>query len=32
MTDTRSGITNDPTRADNLEYIVHLIQRVITVS
>jgi Type ISP C-terminal specificity domain len=31
-TDKRSGITNDPNRADDPEYIVHLIGRVITVS
>ena len=31
-TDTRSGITNDPNRADDPEYIVRLIGQVITVS
>jgi predicted helicase len=31
-TDKRSGIINDPNRADEPEYIVNLIQRVITVS
>ena len=31
-TDKRSGITNDPNRADDLEYIVRLIGQVITVS
>lgn len=31
-TDTRSGITNDPNRADEPDYIVNLIQRVATVS
>ncbi len=31
-TDKRSGIVNDPNRADEPEYIVNLIQRVITVS
>ena len=31
-TDKRSGITNDPNRADDPEYIVRLIGKVITVS
>jgi hypothetical protein len=31
-TDKRSGIVNDPNRADDPEYIVRLIQQVITVS
>ena len=31
-TDTRSGITNDPNRADDPEYIVRLIGQVISVS
>jgi predicted helicase len=31
-TDKRSGIVNDPNRADEPDYIVNLIQRVITVS
>ncbi len=31
-TDTRSGITNDPNRADEPDYIVKLLGRVITVS
>jgi len=31
-TDQRSGITNDPNRADEPQYIVHLIGKVITVS
>jgi len=31
-TDKRSGITNDPNRGDDPEYIVRLIGRVITVS
>jgi predicted helicase len=31
-TDKRSGITNDPNRADDREYIVRLIGQVITVS
>jgi predicted helicase len=31
-TDKRSGITNDPNRTDEPDYIVNLIQRVITVS
>ena len=31
-TDKRSGITNDPNRADDPEYIVRLIAQVITVS
>ena len=31
-TDKRSGITNDPNRADDLQYIVQLIGQVITVS
>ena len=31
-TDKRSGITNDPNRADDPEYIVRLIGQVITVS
>ena len=31
-TDKRSGIVNDPNRADNLEYIVKLIGKVIAVS
>ena len=31
-TDKRSGIINDPNRADEPDYIVNLIQRVITVS
>jgi predicted helicase len=31
-TDQRSGITNDPNRADDPEYIVRLIGQVITVS
>ena len=30
--DKRSGIVNDPNRPDDKEYIVHLIQKVITVS
>ena len=32
MTDKRSGIVNDPNRADDPEYIVRLIGQVITVS
>ena len=31
-TDKRSGIVNDPNHADESDYIVNLIQRVITVS
>jgi predicted helicase len=31
-TDKRSGITNDPNRADDPEYIVRLIKKVVTVS
>lgn len=31
-TDQRSGITNDPNRLDDEEYIVRLIKKVITVS
>jgi predicted helicase len=31
-TDKRSGITNDPNRPDDLEYIVRLLAQVITVS
>ncbi len=31
-TDKRSGIINDPNRADDMEYIVRLIAQVITVS
>ena len=31
-TDKRSGITNDPNRPDDLEYIVRLLSQVITVS
>jgi predicted helicase len=31
-TDKRSGITNDPNRPDDPQYIVHLIAQVITVS
>ena len=31
-TDKRSGITSDPNRADDEEYIVRLVGRVITVS
>ncbi len=31
-TDKRSGITNDPNRLDDEEYIVRLIKKVITVS
>ena len=31
-TDKRSGITNDPNRLDDEEYIVRLIKQVITVS
>jgi predicted helicase len=31
-TDKRSGITNDPNRGNELQYIVHLIGKVITVS
>ncbi len=31
-TDKRSGIVNDPNRADQPDYIINLIQRVITVS
>jgi len=31
-TDKRSGITNDPNRADDPEYIMRLIGQVITVS
>jgi len=31
-TDKRSGITNDPNRLDDPQYIVHLIGKVITVS
>jgi len=31
-TDRRSGITNDPNRTDEREYILHLIGQVITVS
>jgi len=31
-TDKRSGITNDPNRAEEPQYIVHLIGKVITVS
>ncbi len=30
--DKRSGITNDPNRADDPEYIVRLIKKVVTVS
>ena len=30
--DRRSGITNDPNRPDDLEYIVRLLGQVITVS
>ena len=31
-TDKRSGITTDPNRADDLEYIVRLVRRIVTVS
>lgn len=31
-TDKRSGIVSDPNHADDEEYIVHLVGRVITVS
>jgi len=31
-TDRRSGITTDPNRADDPEYIVRLVGRVVTVS
>jgi len=31
-TDKRSGVTNDPNRADDPEYILRLIGQVITVS
>ncbi len=31
-TDTRSGITSDPNRVDDPEYIVRLVGRVVTVS
>ena len=31
-TDPRSGITNDPNRADEPEYIVNLIKKLVTVS
>jgi predicted helicase len=31
-TDRRSGITNDPNRTDDLQYIVRLVGQVITVS
>jgi predicted helicase len=31
-TDKRSGIVNDPNRSDDLQYIVRLIGKVITVS
>lgn len=31
-TDARSGITNDPNRLDEPEYIVRLVKQVITVS
>ncbi len=31
-TDTRSGITNDPNREDNPEYIARLVGRIVTVS
>ena len=31
-TDKRSGISNDPNRADDPEYIVRLIKKVVTVS
>jgi len=31
-TDKRSGITNDPNRADDLQYIIRLISKIITVS
>ena len=31
-TDKRSGITSDPNRADDEEYIVRLVGRVVTVS
>ena len=31
-TDTRSGITNDPNRSDDPEYVVRLIGQVISVS
>jgi predicted helicase len=31
-TDKRSGITNDPNRLDDEEYIVRLVKQVITVS
>ena len=31
-TDKRSGITNDPNRADDPEYIVRLVAQVVTVS
>jgi predicted helicase len=31
-TDKRSGITSDPNRANDPEYIVHLVERVVTVS
>jgi len=31
-TDKRSGITNDPNREDDLEYIVRLVKQVVQVS
>jgi predicted helicase len=31
-TNKRSGIVNDPNRADDPEYIINLLQRVITIS
>ncbi|HEX8174810.1 MAG TPA: hypothetical protein VF543_06800 [Pyrinomonadaceae bacterium] len=31
-TDKRSGITNDPNRADDPQYIVRLVAQVVTVS
>jgi len=31
-TDKRSGITSDPNQADNAQYIVQLVGKVITVS
>jgi len=31
-TDARSGITSDPNRRDDAEYIVRLVRRVVTVS
>jgi predicted helicase len=31
-TDKRSGITNDPNREDEKQYIVRLIKRIVTVS